>query len=73
VHGINNLLAVFFVNFKLTPSWLFWQSAKPGLGEGHLHPVVLLAAGGVIYFGFQLFNRFCEEEAEIPTFLNTPS
>jgi membrane protease YdiL (CAAX protease family) len=69
VHGINNFFAVLLVNFKIEPQWLFWQSAEPGLGERHLHPLLLIAAGGVIYFGFHLFNRFCEEEIEIPTFL----
>jgi len=69
VHGINNFLAVLFVNFKIEPQWLFWQSAKSWLGEGHIHPLFLLVAAGAIYFGFQWFNRFCEEEIEIPTFL----
>jgi membrane protease YdiL (CAAX protease family) len=71
-HGLNNLLAVLFFNFKMTPSWLFWESAKPRLGDGHVHPFFLLVAAAAIYFGYQLFNRFCEEETEIPTFLNTP-
>jgi hypothetical protein len=72
VHGINNFFAVLLVNFKTEPQWLFWQSAKSSLGEGHVHPMFLLAAAGILYFGFQSFNRFCEEETEIPTFLNTP-
>jgi membrane protease YdiL (CAAX protease family) len=71
-HGLNNLFAVFFVNFKLTPSWLFWESAGPRLGGGHIHPFFLIVAIAAIYFGCRLFNRICEEETEIPTFLNTP-
>jgi membrane protease YdiL (CAAX protease family) len=70
-HGINNLLAVLFVNFKTLPAWLFWDSAKPWPEKGHVHPFFLLVAAAAIYFGYQLFNRFCEEETEIPTFLNT--
>jgi membrane protease YdiL (CAAX protease family) len=72
VHGINNLFAVLFINFKIEPEWLLWQSAKPWLGEGHVHPIYLLAAGAILYIGYQWFNRFCEEETELATFLNTP-
>ncbi|MCG3118748.1 MAG: hypothetical protein ALAOOOJD_01004 [bacterium] len=67
VHGLNNLLAVCLINFKSNLAWLFW----PGSEEGHVHPLVLLVAGGASYWGYKLFNRFCEEETEIPTFLNT--
>jgi membrane protease YdiL (CAAX protease family) len=71
-HGVNNLFAVFFVNLKSAPSWLFWQDENfSGVNE-HLHPIILILAGAAIYFGFLWFNRFCEEESEIPTFLNTP-
>jgi membrane protease YdiL (CAAX protease family) len=72
VHGINNFLAVLFINFKTVPAWLHWQSAEPWLGAGHLHPLLLLVAGAGIYFGLQLFQRYCEEETEIPTFFNSP-
>ncbi|MDZ7290127.1 MAG: CPBP family intramembrane metalloprotease [candidate division KSB1 bacterium] len=72
VHGMHNLFAVLLTNFKAAPPWLYWQQVKPVLGEGHVQPVFLLAAGVVIYFGLRLFNRFCEEEKVIPTLLNTP-
>jgi len=72
VHGINNLFAVLLINFKTAPAWLHWQSAKSWLGEGHLHPMLLLVAGAAIYFGLQLFKRYCEEATEIPTFFNSP-
>jgi len=68
VHAINNLLAVLFENLKLAPSWLFWQ----GWGQNHVQPVLLAVAALIIYFCLQFFNRFCEEETELPTFLNTP-
>jgi membrane protease YdiL (CAAX protease family) len=72
VHAINNLLSLLLANMKTAPSWLIWQGNSPASGDGHVNPFFLLAAGGVIYFGFRLFNRFCEEEIEIPTFFNTP-
>ncbi|MCI0694900.1 CPBP family intramembrane metalloprotease [candidate division KSB1 bacterium] len=72
VHAINNLLSLLLVNIKTAPSWLIWQGNASASGDGHVNPYFLLAAGGVIYFGFRLFNRFCEEEIEIPTFFNTP-
>jgi len=72
VHGINNFLAVLFINFKTAASWLHWQSAESWLGAGHLHPLLLLVAGAGIYFGLQLFQRYCEEATEIPTFFNSP-
>jgi membrane protease YdiL (CAAX protease family) len=72
VHAINNLFAVLLINLEVEPQWLFWQSAESTLGEGHVHPFYLLSAIAVICFGFRLFNRFCEEETEIPTLLNTP-
>lgn len=72
VHAINNFLALLLVNLKSAPSWLFWPGTTPVFGKGHIHPILLLAAGGIIYFGFQYFNRFCDEEIEIPTFFNTP-
>lgn len=70
VHAINNLLSLLLVNIKTAPSWLIWPGNAAG--SGHVNPFFLLAAGAVIYFGFRLFNRFCEEEIEIPTFFNTP-
>jgi membrane protease YdiL (CAAX protease family) len=72
VHGINNFFAVIFVNFKIEPPGLFWQSAASGFETRHVHPLCLLIAAGVLYWGFQWFERWCEEEIEIPTFLNTP-
>jgi membrane protease YdiL (CAAX protease family) len=72
VHGVNNLFAVFFANLKSAPSWLLWRGENSSWGNGHLHPLILILAGAAIYFGFLWFNRFCEEESEIPTFLNTP-
>ncbi|GEM_PF-529863 len=72
VHGINNFLAVLFINFKIAPSWLLWPNAQSWLGAGHLHPMLLLFAGAAVYFGLQLFKRYCEEAMEIPTFLNSP-
>ncbi|MDZ7345112.1 MAG: CPBP family intramembrane metalloprotease [candidate division KSB1 bacterium] len=72
VHAMNNLFAVLFINFKTEPEWLFWHSAAPVLGEGHVHPLYLLVAIAVIYYGFRLFNRLCEEEMQIPTLFNTP-
>jgi membrane protease YdiL (CAAX protease family) len=73
VHAINNFLYLLFANLKTAPSWLIWQGNASASGDGHVNPYLLLAAGGVIYFGFRLFNRFCEEEIEIPTFFNTPA
>jgi membrane protease YdiL (CAAX protease family) len=72
VHGINNFFAVLLINFKIAPPWLFWQNTKSWLGEGHLHPMLLLVAGAAVYFGLQLFKRYCEEATEIPTFFNAP-
>lgn len=72
VHAINNLFSLLLVNMKTAPSWLIWQGNVSASGEWHVNPYFLLAAAGVIYFGFRLFNRFCEEEIEIPTFFNTP-
>jgi membrane protease YdiL (CAAX protease family) len=72
VHAINNFLYLLLANLKTAPSWLIWQGNASAAGDGHVNPFFLLAAGGVIYFGFRLFNRFCEEEIEIPTFFNTP-
>jgi membrane protease YdiL (CAAX protease family) len=72
VHAINNFLYLLLANLKTAPSWLIWQGNASASGDGHVNPYLLLAAGGVIYFGFRLFNRFCEEEIEIPTFFNTP-
>ncbi len=72
VHATNNLLSLLLVNLKAALQWLFWPGVTSVAGAGHVHPFFLLVAGGVIYFGFQLFNRFCEEEIEIPTFFNTP-
>jgi membrane protease YdiL (CAAX protease family) len=69
VHAINNLLSLLLVNIKTVPSWLIWQEHA---GGGHVNPFLLVVAAGAIYFGFRLFNRFCEEEIEIPTFFNTP-
>ena len=66
VHAQNNLIAVLLVNLaenQLDPI-LNWN--------GHVHPIVLAFAAAVLYFGMKLFFRFCEEDAEIPTFLNTP-
>jgi membrane protease YdiL (CAAX protease family) len=71
VHAINNFLSLLFVNLKTAPSWLIWPDAAVP-GKGHIHPLLLFAAAGAVYFGFRLFNRFCEEEVEIPTFFNTP-
>ncbi len=72
VHAINNFLYLLLTNLKTAPPWLIWHGNAPASGAGHVNPYFLLAAGGVIYFGFRLFNRFCEEEIEIPTFFNTP-
>jgi hypothetical protein len=72
VHAINNFLYLLLANLKTAPSWLIWQENASTSGAGHVNPFFLLAAAGVIYFGFRLFNRFCEEEIEIPTFFNTP-
>lgn len=67
VHGLNNLLAVFLINFKINLAWLLGRGPE----AGHVHPLLLLTAGAAIYWGYKLFNRFCEEETEIPTFLNS--
>lgn len=71
VHAINNFFAVLITNLQVEPKWLFWE-IKSVLGEGHVHPLFLLAAIAVIYYGLRLFNRFCEEEIELPTLFNTP-
>lgn len=72
VHSLNNFFAVLLINFKNETDWLFWEKAKPWLGESHLHPVVWLGAGAALYFGLKLFHRYCEEETEIATFFNSP-
>ena len=72
IHGLNNFFAVLLINFKTASPGLFWQNAKLWLGEGHLHPLVWLAAGAAVYFGLKLFKRYCEEETEISTFFNFP-
>jgi membrane protease YdiL (CAAX protease family) len=72
VHAMNNLFAVLAINIHVELEWLFLRDQQSRPGEGHIHPLFLLIAVAVILFGFRLFNRFCEEETEIPTLLNTP-
>ena len=68
VHAQNNFIAVLLINFAPQPqhghALLDWN--------GHLHPVLLLAALAIVAFGLPLFFRFCEEDVQIPTLLNTP-
>ena len=66
VHAQNNLIAVLLSNFspEQGPALLDWN--------GHLHPAILLAALLIVAFGLRLFFRFCEEDIQIPTLLNTP-
>lgn len=72
VHTLNNFFAVLLVNFKIASTELLGENTKSWWGEGYLHPLILLTAGAVVYFGLKRFQRYCEEEAEIPTFFNSP-
>ncbi len=66
VHAQNNLTALLLNNLT--------QDANNPLMQwhGHVHPLLLLAAVLVLVAGLRLFFRYCEEEIQIPTFLNTP-
>jgi hypothetical protein len=65
VHAQNNLTALLLNNLSgdAANSLLSWH--------GHVPPLLLLAALVALIFGLRLFHRFCEEETQIPTFLNT--
>lgn len=66
VHAQNNLTALLLNN-------LTEETSNPLLGwRGHVHPLLLLAAIAALAYGLWLFYRYCEEEVQIPTFLNTP-
>lgn len=66
VHAQNNLTALLLNN-------LTEETSNPLLGwQGHVHPLLLLAAIAALAYGLWLFYRYCEEEVQIPTFLNTP-
>lgn len=66
VHAQNNLTALLLNNLT--------QDVNNPLRQwhGHVHPLLLLAAVLVLAVGLRLFFRYCEEEIQIPTFLNTP-
>ncbi|MGH7494604.1 MAG: lysostaphin resistance A-like protein [bacterium] len=66
VHAQNNFIAVLLSNSSSERgnALLDWN--------GHLHPLLLLAALLIVALGLRLFFRFCEEDIQIPTFLNTP-
>jgi len=55
LHGMNNGLAIFFVNAK--ESHYSWY-----LSKGHVAPGILALMAIVTYFGLRLFWRYCEEE-----------
>lgn len=66
VHAQNNLTALLLNN-------LTEETSNPLLGwQGHVHPLLLFAAVAALAYGLWLFYRYCEEEVQIPTFLNTP-
>ncbi len=66
VHAQNNLIAVLLSNFAE-------EKGNPLLDwNGHLHPVILLSALLIVALGLRLFFRYCEEDIQIPTLLNTP-
>lgn len=66
VHAQNNLTALLLNN-------LTEETTNPLLGgQGHVHPWLLFAALAALVYGLWLFYRYCEEEVQIPTFLNTP-
>lgn len=66
VHAQNNFIAVLLSNFtsERGNALLDWN--------GHLHPLLLLAALLTVGLGLRFFFRFCEEDIQIPTLLNTP-
>lgn len=65
VHAINNGISVAIINAGEEKFRLFeWN--------GHVHPLLLLAAITSLIFGLRLFYQFCEEESEVSTLLNTP-
>lgn len=66
VHAQNNFIAVLLSNIDEA-------EALPLLNwNGHLHPALLLGALAMVAAGLRLFFRFCEEDIQIPTLLNTP-
>ncbi|MDQ7063493.1 MAG: type II CAAX endopeptidase family protein [candidate division KSB1 bacterium] len=65
VHAVNNGLALVANNLSDEKTDMF-------LWNGHVHPLILLAAGVGLYYGMRLFYRFIEEDTEIPTLLNQP-
>jgi membrane protease YdiL (CAAX protease family) len=66
VHAQNNLIAVLLSNFAS-------EKGNPLLDwNGHLHPLLLLGALLIVAVGLRYFFRFCEEDIQIPTLLNTP-
>ncbi len=66
VHAQNNFIAVLLSNFAPEHGYgmLDWN--------GHLHPAILIGALLIVAFGLRVFFRFCEEDVQIPTLLNTP-
>jgi len=65
VHAINNGISVVIINTGEEKFRLFeWN--------GHVHPLLLLAAITALVFGLRFFYQFCEEESEVSTLLNTP-
>ena len=65
VHAVNNGMALLAANLPEERTQIF-------VWNGHVHPLILLAAGVGLYYGMRLFYRFVEEDTEIPTFLNQP-
>jgi membrane protease YdiL (CAAX protease family) len=66
VHAQNNFIAVLLSNFAPAegPALFDWN--------GHLHPAILLTALLIVGVGLPVFFRFCDEDLQIPTLLNTP-
>jgi len=66
VHAQNNLIAVLMSNIADDPNSVLerWSGWK--------HVLLLMVTAVTLYYGFKLFFRFCEEDTEIPTLLNTP-
>jgi uncharacterized protein len=52
MHGLNNLLALLFLNYdwEETLGWYTWK--------GHVHPLILFMAGGVLFWSVKQINQY---------------
>lgn len=65
VHAINNAISVALINVgEKKIEIIEWN--------GHIHPLLLLAAITALVLSLRLFYQYCDEETRMPTLLNTP-